>query len=231
MGGKTLTIVILLVLGAVAFAVSFTLSRWFGAPPAPAAAAQTAGGENAEALNPADLAVQETPRVEEKHLYDLIKEVRQKVRDCQKREQDLAEQDKRLQMTRQLLEKETQGLENQRMQLATSIARLKDAQTELEKTRIAIAQQEQANLKRAAAIYDKMDAAAAAQIFQGLCTNQQEADAVRIFFYMQERSVAKVLAEISDKNLAAKLSEEMKRVREQGAAPAETGRQAAPSGK
>jgi hypothetical protein len=32
---------------------------------------------------------------------------------------------------------------------------------------------------------------------------------------MQERSVAKVLAEITDKNLAARLCEQLKRVKEQ----------------
>ncbi|MBM4019540.1 MAG: hypothetical protein FJ288_14680 [Planctomycetes bacterium] len=218
MSNKVLTLIILLVLAAVAFAMSFTVSRWFGGVPAPASAqgppaaagAETAGGNGPIAL------VADTPRVEERHLYDLIKEIRQKTRECQKREEGLAEQERRLQMTRQLLEKEALDLENLRLQAAGAVARLKETQADLEKTRLAIERQEQTNLKRTAAVYDKMDPAAAAQILQGLCANQQEADAVKILYYMTERAVAKVLAELADKNLAARLSDQMKRVREQG---------------
>ena len=56
---------------------------------------------------------------------------------------------------------------------------------------------------------------AGSRILEGMCTNKQEADAVKILFYMQERSVAKVLAEMTDKNMAARLCEQLKRVKEQ----------------
>jgi flagellar motility protein MotE (MotC chaperone) len=213
MGNKLLTLIILVSLAAVTFAVTYAVARWLGATPAPAAAGTTPGGAEG-AANAGAAAVQEAPRIEEKHLYDLIKEVRQRIRDCQKREADLAEQDKRLQMTRQLLEKESQDLETLRTQLTASVTRLKEAQADLEKTRIAIDQKEQANLKRTAAVYDTMDAAAAAKIVEGMCANQQDADAVKVLFYMKERAVGKLLAEITDKGLAARLCEQTKRVKE-----------------
>jgi hypothetical protein len=40
-----------------------------------------------------------------------------------------------------------------------------------------------------------MDATAGGRILEGMCTNKQESDAVKILHYMQERSVAKVLAD------------------------------------
>jgi flagellar motility protein MotE (MotC chaperone) len=153
------------------------------------------------------------PRVEEKQLYELIKEVRQKVRECQKRDQDLDEQERRLQVARQLIERESQDLENLRVQVASSVARLKESQAELEKTRTAIAKDEEVNLKRVAAVYDKMDAVAAARILEGMNKNTQDTDAVKILHYMTERSVAKVMAEFTDKSVAARLCEQMKRIK------------------
>jgi flagellar motility protein MotE (MotC chaperone) len=59
-----------------------------------------------------------------------------------------------------------------------------------------------------------MDPAAAARIVEGMCANQQDADAVKVLFYMKERAVGKLLAEITQTGLAARLCEQMKRVKE-----------------
>ena len=214
--GKRLLLIILAVVGIGVFAVSFMVSRHLISPaktqaapppaaPAPAAPHAAAG----------DVILDTPPSVEEKHLYDLVKEVRQKVQDCQKREQALEEQEKRAQMARQIIDREAQNLETQRLQLASALTKLKETQAELEKTRVAIDREETVNLKRVAAVYDKMDAAAGGRILEGMCTNKQDADAVKILHYMTERSVAKVLAEITDKSLAARLCEQLKRVKEQ----------------
>ena len=93
------------------------------------------------------------------------------------------------------------------------MARLKESQAELEKTRTAIAKDEEVNLKRVAAVYDKMDAVAAARILEGMNKNTQDTDAVKILHYMTERSVAKVMAEFTDKSVAARLCEQMKRIK------------------
>jgi len=211
--GKIVTIIIVVVAAGAAFVGAFFLARHFNSakPAGPAEAKAAAGvldGGTAEKG-----ATPDVPRVEEKQLYDLIKEVRQKVRECQKRDQDLDEQERRLQVARQLIERESQDLENLRVQVASSVARLKESQAELEKTRTAIAKDEEVNLKHVAAVYDKMDAAAAAKILEGMSSNPQDTDAVKILHYMTERSVAKVMAEFTDKNVAARLCEQMKRIK------------------
>ena len=207
-------ILVLVGLALAAFAAAFFLSRYLGAP----AAAQAATEAEAAAAAPAPAAqapAPEVPRLEEKHLFELIKEARQKINDCQKHEREVAEQDKRLQMTRQLLEKETQDLDALRAQLTADVTRLKEAQAEMDKTRVAIDREEAVNLKRVAAVYDRMDAAAGGRIMEGMCANKQEADVVKILHYMTERAVGKILAEITDKNLAGQLCEQMKKVKEQ----------------
>jgi len=215
--GKKLMLIILAVAGIGVFAASFVVSRYLVSPArtqAATSATEAPAAPKGAAASP-ELALEAAPTVEEKHLYDLIKEVRQKVQDCQKREQELEEQEKRMQMTRQAIDREAQNLESQRLQLAAALTKLKETQAEIEKTRVAIDREEMANLKRVAAVYDKMDAAAGGRILEGMCTNKQEADAVKILHYMTERSVAKMLAEITDKNLAARLCDQLRRVKEQ----------------
>jgi flagellar motility protein MotE (MotC chaperone) len=206
--GKRLLLIILAVAGIAVFAVSFVVSRGLISPAKTQAAAPAPAEAPAALKATANAAAAETQTVEEKHLYDLVKEVREKVRECQKREQELEEQEKRMQITRQVIDREAQNLEAQRLQLAAALTRVKE-------TRVAIDREEVVNLKRVAAVYDKMDATAGGRILEGMCTNKQESDAVKILHYMQERSVAKVLAEITDKNLAARLCEQLKRVKEQ----------------
>lgn len=222
MGGKKLTLVILVVLGGVAFATSYLVFRHFTGPQEAQGGtkAKTEGIEKAAspeeaAAAAATAAAQEIPRVDEKHLYELIKEVRQKIRECDKRQVELDEQDKRILITKQTLGKEAQELENLRVQLGASVTRVKEAQAQLDKTRINIDREEVVNLKRTAAVYDKMDSAAGGRILEGMCANQQEADAVKLLRYMSERTVAKILAEITDKAMAARLCEQMNRIREQ----------------
>jgi flagellar motility protein MotE (MotC chaperone) len=205
---KKVMIVIVVVLAGAAFAGAFLLSRHLNMRPAEAKAAPAP-----DALAAEKAPAPEVPRVEEKQLFELIREVRQKVHDYQKRQEELDEQDRRLQVTRQLIERESQDLENLRVQVAASVARLKEAQADIEKTRTAIAKDEEVNLRRVATVYDKMDAAAATRILEGMCANKQEGDAAKILHFMSERSVAKVLAEFTDKNAAAKLCDQLKRIK------------------
>jgi flagellar motility protein MotE (MotC chaperone) len=214
---RLILIMIIGAMGVAAFAAAFVISRLFQAPATVQAAAEPGNPDAAKgpAAPAVPAAASDVPRIEEKHLYDLIKEVRQKMSDCEKREQEIGEQEKRLQIARQLLEKEAQELENLRVQVTTTVTRLKEAQTEMDNSRIAIDREETANLKRVAAVYDRMDASAGSRILEGMCTNNQEADAVKILHYMNERSVAKILAEVADKKLAARLCDQMKKIREQ----------------
>jgi flagellar motility protein MotE (MotC chaperone) len=205
---KKLMIVVVVVLAGAAFAGAFLLSRHLNMRPAEAKAAPAPDAPAAQKAVAPDV-----PRLEEKQLFELIKEVRQKVRDCQKRQEELDEQERRVQITRQLVERESQDLENLRVQVAASVARLKEAQADIEKTRTTIAKDEEVNLKRVATVYDKMEAVAATRILEGMCANKQESDAAKILHFMSERSVAKVLAEFTDKNAAAKLCDQLKRIK------------------
>jgi flagellar motility protein MotE (MotC chaperone) len=209
---KIILIAVVVVLAGLAFVGAFALSRRLNVQTGPAEA-KAAPAPTPEPGAAEKAAAQDVPRLEEKQLGDLVREVRQKVIDCQKREQDLDEQERRLRMARQVVERESQDLENLRVQVASSVTRLKEAQAELEKTRTAIDKDEEANLKRVAAVYDKMDVTAAGRILEAMCANKQNSDAVRILHFMTDRSVAKVLAEFTDKRLAAQLSEQMKRIK------------------
>jgi len=218
MANRSVKIILVLGLAGVAFGVSFGLAWWTGRGAALKAAAgaearKAAAKETSPSLPPGPDTV---PSVDEKHLYDLIKEVRDKTEDCRKREFALTQQEQRLQMTKELLAKQTQELEALRLQVNTAVTHLKEVQGELDKNRIAIAADETKNLKRTAAVYDRMDPAAGGQILQSMCTGNQSSDAVKILYYMSERSVAKLLSEMSDKKLAGSLIEQLKRIKEQG---------------
>lgn len=219
MHSKKLALAVLIALGLVAFGASFVLSRQFGVGPQAATgktdAATEAGATKPEALDtPAGRDGQAA--IEERHLMALIKEVRDKTRDVEKREQELRQEEQRTQMAYQDLRQEAEQLETLRAQMDSSVAAFKQAKTELERTRILIDTEEKANLKRTAGVYDRMSSQAAAGIIESMCENGQENDAVKIFQYMSERAVAKILAEVSDKKQAAHLSELMKRISEKG---------------
>jgi hypothetical protein len=55
-----------------------------------------------------------------------------------------------------------------------------------------------------------------AQTLTTMMQNGQADDAARIVFFMQERRAAKLVGEIADKSMAARLLERVKRIRTQG---------------
>ncbi len=219
MGSSKLTLVALVGLAALAFGASYAASRYLAPGPTPAAAQdaqpgaeETApGAAEAPPPGPADLM-----RLEERHLYDLVKEVRRRLRECELREQALNEQAHRVQMAHDELQGLVQDLENRRVEAASTVAKLRQERAALDQTRLVIAREQADNLKRTAAIYNKMDAESAAQIFEGMVRGGQEADAVKILYGMDERAVAKVLAAIPDRATAVQLSEGMKHVTSEG---------------
>ncbi len=217
MHGKMLKILVLVVLAGAAFAGTYLASHWLGAKPTEAAG-EPAPQAAAKGPQPEELSTLLNPSAltEQQALQALIREVRGKLRECEGREKELQEEQRRLGIARQDLEKQTAELENLRVELATQVSQLKQARDTLDRSRVALRRDEEVNLKRTAAIYDKMAADAASRIFESMCKNSQEIDAVKILHYMTERAVAKVLAEMSDKEQAARLSDMMKRVRIEG---------------
>jgi len=216
MGNSKVAMLVLMGLGACTFGASYGLSLWLGP------AVHVATGQEAKKAPPttipgmpaSETAEPPLPRLEEKHLMALVRQVRAKLEECRQREADLASQEQRLVIAREDLRREAQRLEALRAQVVAATTKLQKARSALEQTRLRITADEQANLKHTAEVYDNMDATAAAAIFESMCKNNQTADAVKIFHYMKERSVAKVLEAFQDRSLAAEVCQQMKRVNE-----------------
>jgi flagellar motility protein MotE (MotC chaperone) len=219
MSGRKWTFLVMGGIGVAVFGISFGLSRWLGRGPAPAAGApaQTSTAAPAPRTEPNDPFAEAT-RLEERHLYDLVKEVRRKLRECHEREERLVQEENRLRLVREELRKEAQELENIRVQAAAALSGLKEAKARLDKDRLQIRRDEETNLKRTAAVYDRMDATSAAKIIEGMCRGAQQDDAVKILHFMSERAVAKVLGEIAAPDVAAGLSQRLKAVAQEAVA-------------
>jgi flagellar motility protein MotE (MotC chaperone) len=207
----------ILILGGMAiatFAATFFLSSTL--KPHEQAASRPAGADQAaSSATSADVAMP-VLGAKEKELDELIKAVREKSEELQKRQEKLNQRERRLGILQGQIKEQANELETLRMSLVTPLARLKEAKEQLEGSRVVIATEERANLKRSAAIYETMDAVRSGQIVAEMCTNNQEEDAVRILYLMSERAAGKILQELPDKGLAARLLVKIKRVREQG---------------
>ncbi len=160
--------------------------------------------------------------ITEKQLKSLVYEVREKMREYDNKLQDVEQREQRLQSAQGMLKKDIEELNNLRTELASTVAAVKEQRDKLLKTRLDIAQVEKANLTTIAATYDKMDAASAGKILVSMCASQPQGaannadDAVKILYYMSERSKAKVLAELvtSEPKLAAFLCQRLKQTME-----------------
>jgi flagellar motility protein MotE (MotC chaperone) len=161
----------------------------------------------------------------EKELKGLVHDVRQRIQQYDSRLRDIELREQRLRVVHDTVDKDIEGLNNLRVELATMVANLKGQRDALLKSRAEIAQAEKANLVSIAATYDKMDPASASKILSNMCTNQMRTgrqeggldDAVKILYHMTERTKAKLLAEMvaSEPKLAALLCQRLKQVVEQ----------------
>jgi DNA repair exonuclease SbcCD ATPase subunit len=161
----------------------------------------------------------------EKQLKNLVYEVREKMQTYNDKLRSLEAWEQRLQMTQDTLKKDTENLNNLRIELASAVTSLKEQRDKLLKSQIEIAKTEKANLTSIAATYDKMDAARASEIFVSMCASKAQAgvvadkdssmdDAVKILYYMTERTKAKLLEELvsSEPKLAAALCQKLKQI-------------------
>jgi flagellar motility protein MotE (MotC chaperone) len=151
----------------------------------------------------------------EKLLDELIKECRLKIGETKLREQQLDDKEKHMLILDETIKREMGELENMQVQLVAPITGLKEEQAKLEKSRIRIAEEEKAGLKHTASIYEKMDVSAGSKIIEQMATGSED-DAVKILHYMSDKAAAKLLAEMTDKSVALRLTEQMKRIREDG---------------
>ena len=166
-----------------------------------------------------------TRAMTEEQLKELVYEVREKIQEYNTKLSSLEKEKDRLLIAQQTLKKDIETLNNLRVDLASTVATLKSERDMLTKARVEVEQAEKANLIAIAAAYDKMDPIRASEILTNMAVGQSQNgqartanidDAVKILHYMQERTKAKVLAELvgSEPGLAALLCQKLKQVTE-----------------
>ncbi len=152
----------------------------------------------------------------EKQMQGLIYDIREKMKEYKFKERQLTEQEERIRVTREGLKEDIDRLNQLQTQLTTVFANLKKQEEALSKRQLEIAADEKVSMTKLAQTYDKMDAVQASKVFVNMVTNQQLTDAVKILYYMSDRTCGKVLGEIAGTkpDAATRLSLELKRVKE-----------------
>ncbi len=225
-------ILITAALGVLGFAGALAVG-WFTTPaasvaaPAPEAAKSpaSAGGTPHMLTSPSAGADGDNALgMTQEQLQELISEVRETIQEYNTKLASLEKEKERFRTAQQTLKKDIETLNNMRTELATAVADLKNERDQLQKTRVQVEQAEKTNLQAIATAYDKMDAARAGEILTSMVKGQSAGgtrgssvdDAVKILYYMQERTKAKVLAELAgtEPGLAAMLSQRLKQVTE-----------------
>jgi len=224
MKGK-LRIIILAVIAIASFGVSYFVSPWLGG----GGGATLATDEQKKAPK-VGAAAQRVPIMPEsaqsatitmkrQELKTLITELRLKLDNYRTKEENLVEREKRTAIAGQILKKQAQELEKLRLGLIPALQRYQEIKKELEASQIQITAAEDKNIKLLAGRYDAMNSEGAASILINLWIGNQQELPVKILYYMQARSAAKVLVAIASSEkkgaaeLAAKLSEKFPTVR------------------
>lgn len=232
-------LIIIAAAGLVSFAGAF-VTGWFTRPKAALGSAGPAptqpGGQTTPSAPVAPGMLGPTPAaaaadgtgtraLTEQQLKELILQVREKIQEYDRKLQDLEKEKERMQTAQQTLKKDIDTLNNLRVDLAASVASLKTERDAILKSRTEIEQVEKTNLMAIAAAYDKMDPTRAGEILRSMAQGQSQNgtvknanadDAVKILHFMQDRTKAKVLAELAgtEPALAAALSQRLKQVTE-----------------
>jgi len=172
----------------------------------------------------------ETPvkALKEKQLKELVYEVRQKMQEYEKKLEGLEKRKYRLETTQHALRADIKKLNELRVELASMVQRLKNEREKLLSSMVEVRKTEKENLIALAAAYDRMDSDSASTIIASMCIEQKEkegrkiiggansnmSDAVKILYYMADRTKAKLLAEMvkNEPQLAAVLCEHLKRI-------------------
>jgi uncharacterized protein YukE len=162
----------------------------------------------------------------EQQLKDLIQKIREKMREYDNKLQGLAVQEQRFHVAQDILKEDIENLNNLRIELASTLTKLRSERDRLLKSRLEIDKSERGNLISIAAAYDKMEASSAGTILTNMCKVEQMQngetgrahsscdDAVKILHYMTDRTKANLLAELatSEPALAASLCNRLKQI-------------------
>ncbi len=221
-------ILIMLVLGIVSFGGAFGVGLLTNGPQEAAAATADRTTENAT-TNSTATAVDTVPvnplaqgssdpqrSMTEKQLKTLIYDIRSRMEELSSRELDVEVREERLKMTMDELNSNIDDLNDLRVKLTSTVTSLQQQKDALEQTIVKISVTEKKNIQKTAVIYDKMQASSAAEIMVNMSTSSQLNYAVKILYYMSERTSAKVLAEIgkNEPALAALISDQLRMIQE-----------------
>jgi flagellar motility protein MotE (MotC chaperone) len=222
---KKLHIILLAVIGIVsftaAFGAGFIIKRNKAAaaaaatpPPAAAHEPKTASVKPAFSANSMD-SIGEM-NMSEGQLKSLIYDLRQKMEETKNKQKELEQEAGRIEITRQTLAGETEQLNQLRENLNKTLSAMQEKERSINEKMTEIESVEKANLQRIAATYDKMDTTQSAKILTTMVTNNQTKDAVKILYYMSERSAGKLLGEIGTTRpeTASTLSLMLKQIKE-----------------
>jgi flagellar motility protein MotE (MotC chaperone) len=232
-------VILMLAVGLVSFSGAFIFA-WLThsppeSPPGQSEEPPVTDGRSQQGLSPSEtdvagLVTQDSAPTKksmtEQQLKDLIRNVRGKMREYERKLQNLEVQEQRLQVAQEVLREDIGNLNNLRIELASTIAKLRSERDSLLSSRLEIEKSEKVNLVSIAATYDKMDSSSASTILTNMCKDEQEQnieagkayssfdDAVKILHYMTERTKAKLLAELatSEPALAASLCNRLKQI-------------------
>lgn len=222
MSGK-IKLIILVVLMIVSFAAAFLATRLFSSKPPP-----QPGPEIAKVRLPNAMPGEEEGLVspDDKQVSDLVKTLRARIDMYNQKLQELTEKEKRLQKTQEDLKKQADELADLQAKLNAPLNNLKTQIEDLKKTQVVIKQDHRENLVQIASVYAKMAPAEASQVLQTMCSNRQDEDAAKILYFVSlqsDRQAGKIVDSFSDKAVAARLVELMKRIRDESRQTSESG--------
>ena len=151
-----------------------------------------------------------------KQMKDLIFELRQKRTEFTIKEKTLAEKEDRIQMTMDELQKNAKELEEIWVKLGATLSSIKRQKIVLDERLLQINEIEKKNLIKTASIYDKMKPQQSSEIMINLEKLNQLDYAVKLAYYMSERTSANMIAEINKKEpkLAATISDKLRWIEE-----------------
>jgi flagellar motility protein MotE (MotC chaperone) len=198
-----LHIIVLILTGTVSFGAAFGTGFILKRNKALAAAASAgtisaqAATSSAKTATPVNLTenFNETT-LSENQLKTLIYDLRQKIEDTKNRQKEIEQDAERIIITRQTLAGEIEQLNQLRENLNQTLLTLQEKECSIRDSLTEIEAVEKANLVKIAATYDKMDPTQSAKILTTMVSNNQIKDAVKILYYMSERSAGKLLGEI-----------------------------------
>ncbi len=228
--------------GLVSFAGAFVLG-WLTTPPSASGPDELSqqtladGGAVQELPQPGVVEIgavgtvsdREKKAMTEKQLKNLVFEIREKVQEYNDKLQNLEVREQRLQRAQDTLKEDIKNLNDLQIELTTIVANLKDERDKLLKSKLEVAKTEKDNLVLIAATYDKMDSSSASKIVISMCTSQTQPgkidsqgggfdEAVKILYYMTDRTKAKLLAELTntEPKLAAFMTQRLKQIITEG---------------